>query len=502
MSQKGPVDPRLLTLSRPTRRWILLIALLTAAKTVVTVIIGVLIGSMIAGVIDNPATPPTHLIALVIAMIIRGALAWAETRYATRAAAQVIIDLRRQVLERLAYSDPRTIDQALWRTRLGVGLDGLAPYLTGYLPALAATVISTPVLLAVIWYFDATSMLIAAVTLPLIPLFMWLVGTLTAGRTEQKLRDLSVLSDQLLDLIAGLPTLRIFHRHHDMVAEVRRLSSRYANSTLGVLKIAFLSSFVLEFLATLSVALVAVGIGFRLLAGDLTLASGLTVLIIIPEVYNPIRAVGARFHDARDGVIATEEVLTLVSATAVPRQVGSSGASTSTAGLTVCIKHLSADGRDGLHPHDLSAVALPGAITVLWGPNGSGKSTALLAVLGIATSGLSGEASVLSPDGPLETPELWTRCAYLPQRPVLDPVSIGDPAALSLGQRQRVAFAAELARGADLLLLDEPTAHLDVDNARDMLAQLRAEADRGATVLLVSHDPLVRDFADTVVEVQ
>ncbi|WP_179129705.1 ABC transporter ATP-binding protein/permease [Corynebacterium pacaense] len=499
MSRRGPVDPRLLALSAPVRRWILLIALLTAAKTVTTVVIGVLIGTMTAGVIENPQDPPRHLLALLLATALRGALAWAETRYADRAAARVIIDLRRRTLRTLAHSDPRTVDQAAWRTRLSEGLDGLGPYLTGYLPALAATVIATPFMLGVVWFLDPGSMLIAVVTLPLIPVFMWLVGTLTAGRTEQRLRDLSAMSDQLLDLIAGLPTLRIFHRQRDMVAEVQRLSGRYASSTLGVLRIAFLSSFVLEFLATLSVALVAVGIGFRLLAGDLTLAVGLTVLIIIPEVYNPIRAVGARFHDAQDGLAATDEILSLLAAPSPPAD--SPGSAPVGGALTVVAEHVSVDGRDGPHPRDLSFTARPGRVTVLWGPNGSGKSTALLTVLGIATDGVHGRVEVHGEDGVLRGSSLWERCAFLPQRPVLDAATVGDTAALSLGQRQGVALASELQRSADLLLLDEPTAHLDADSARTMLSRLRAEADRGATVLLVSHDPLVREFADAVVEV-
>lgn len=498
----GPVDPRLLRLSPASRHWVMIAGVLTALKTLATVAMGLLIGQMAAGIIEVPGSslPRAKLIALVITVCARGILAWAQDRFAQRASSQVTIELRRKALQHLAQSDPRTIDQALWRTRLTSGLDGLGPYLTGFLPALAATVIATPVMLTVVGWLDVGSMIIAIITLPLIPIFMWLVGTLTAGRTKQRLSDLAVLGDQLLDLIAGLPTLRAFRRHQDMAAQVTRLSSQHATSTLSVLKIAFLSSFVLEFLATLSVALVAVGIGFRLLASDLTLVIGLTVLIIIPEVFAPIREVGTRFHDAQDGLVATDEIFKLLSTSALldapthaPRSV--------VGGLEVNVEKLRADGRDGPRPANLSFTAQPGQLTVLWGPNGSGKSTALLAVLGLATEDVSGEISVKDASGQeFLKSALWEHCAYLPQRPVFDPESVSDYAELSLGQRQRLALKREL--GAKLVLLDEPTAHLDPDNAAVMIQQLQEEARRGTTVLAVSHDPLLRAAADEVVEVK
>lgn len=507
-----PLDPRLLRLSAPTRRWIIIIAAFTAARSVATVIMGVLIGITAARVIEGgPAQGSlnsTAILALVITVLIKGALAWAESRFAERAANQVVVDLRARTLERLAHSDPRTVDQATWRTLLGQGIEGLGPYLTGYLPALASTAIATPVMLAVVWYFDTGSMLIALFTLPLIPVFMWLVGTLTAGLTQRRLADLSALSDQLLDLIAGLPTLRVFRRHRDMAREVTRLSDRHATSTLSVLKIAFLSSFVLEFLATLSVAIVAVTIGFRLLAGDLSLMVGLTVLIIIPEVYAPIREVGHRFHDAQDGLAASGDILDLLSGDspgapdpATVETVGTVGTVGTQTPLRVVFDQLTARGRDGERPDNLSGTAEPGQLTVLWGPNGSGKTTALLAALGIITEGVTGRADVLTPDGPLRGAALWPHCAYLPQRPVLDPSSVGDLAALSLGQRQLLAFDRALERSPRLLLLDEPTAHLDAVSARDLLLRVRELCHSGATAVIVSHDPLVADIADKIVEV-
>ncbi|AGP31905.1 ABC transporter ATP-binding protein/permease [Corynebacterium terpenotabidum] len=518
----GPVNQRLLSLSAPTRRWILVLAVVTALRTGALVASGVLLGTTAAAVITDHTGLADHRTALVwltVLVIVQAVLAWAEQRNSHRAAVRATEDLRLRALDVLAHRDPRTVDRAHWRTLLTEGVDGLGPYLTGYLPALVSTALATPAVLLVVWFLDAGSALIAVITLPLIPVFMWLVGTLTAGRTEKRLATLGVLSDQLLDLVRGLPTLRALGRLDTPVAEVRRLSDRHRRSTMDVLRIAFLSSMVLEFLATLSIALVAVGIGLRLVDGSMTLAAGLTVLIIIPEVYTPVRQVGARFHDARDGIVAVDRILALLTeedaaqdatqdtTQAVTQDADAVAEAPSGPGLTVAFHHLSATGRDGARPRDVTGTAQPGQITALTGPNGAGKSTALLALLGIATDGVSGSATVtdVTTGTVLTGPDLWNRTSYLPQHPVLDATAVGDTSGLSLGQRQRVAVAAELDRGRttgrDLLLLDEPTAHLDTANARTMLDTLARRAADGATVIIASHDPLVTAAADHRIEV-
>jgi len=481
----------------------------TALRTVATVSTGVIVGHVIASVITGNPGLANHvgaLTALTVLVPIQVALAWAEKRWGHRAAAQATEDLRARALEVVAHQDPRTVDRALWRTLLTEGIDGLGPYLTGYLPALVSTALATPAVLAVVWWLDAGSAVIALVTLPLIPLFMWLVGTLTAGRTEQKLATLGVLSDQLLDLTVGLPTLRALGRLSAPITEVRRLSERHRESTMQVLRVAFLSSMVLEFLATLSIALVAVEIGFRLLGGSMTLAAGVTVLLIIPEVYNPVRQVGARFHDARDGFIAVDRILAVLdnAPDAVSNVTSSATGSPSSTGLTVTFQSFGASGRDGDRPRDVTGTAVPGHVTVLTGANGTGKTTALLALLGIITDGIRGTANVHDNRGVLTGSALWQRTSYLPQRPVLDAAdatAIGDTSALSLGQRQRRAVAAELEHGRELLILDEPTAHLDAEHATTMTRQLAERAAAGATVVVATHDPLVIALADHRIEV-
>ena len=547
---------QLLRVSAPARRWVLLSAALSVAGVGLSIAAGLLLGHLVAGVLGGEAplgkvTPvageaqpggigqfaqrldPVLLAWLVAVAVLRALVAWAQSRLGDSAADTVLAELRRRGLAALTHRDPRTVDVAQFRSLLTSGLDAFRPYLTGFLPAAVATFLSTPIALAAIWFQDRSSALIAAVTIPLIPFFMWLVGLLTAGRTERKLADMALLSDQLLDLAAGLPTLTAHGQQLAPTSEVERLARSHQRSTMGVLRIAFLSGMVLEFLATLSVALVAVNIGFRLLGGEMSLAAGLAVLIIVPEVYAPIREVGSRFHDAQDGAAAASAVLGTLDGASVPADEGARPAQTHPAaapqGLRVVFENYSAPGRDGARPAGLSGQAEPGQITVLRGDNGAGKSTALLAALGLTggTGSVRVEEVAAAPAAtavPQDAHEenssgedhsgsrnvepavwagqtLWQRTAYLPQRPVLDEAAIGDTSQLSLGQRQRRAFA-EQVPGKQLLILDEPTAHLDSANADLMIGKLRTAAEGGATVLVASHDPLLIAAADRVIDVR
>ena len=547
---------QLLQVSAPARRWVLLSAALSVAGVGLSIAAGLLLGHLVAGVLGGEAPlgqvapgageaqpggigqfaqrlDPALLAWLVAVAVLRALVAWAQSRLGDSAADTVLAELRRCGLAALTHRDPRTVDVAQFRSLLTSGLDAFRPYLTGFLPAAVATFLSTPIALAAIWFQDRSSALIAAVTIPLIPFFMWLVGLLTAGRTERKLADMALLSDQLLDLAAGLPTLTAHGQQLAPTSEVERLARSHQRSTMGVLRIAFLSGMVLEFLATLSVALVAVNIGFRLLGGEMSLAAGLAVLIIVPEVYAPIREVGSRFHDAQDGAAAASAVLGALDGAGVPADEDASAAQAPPAaapqGLRVVFENYSAPGRDGARPAGLSGQAEPGQITVLRGDNGAGKSTALLAALGLTggTGSVRVEEVAAAPAAtavPQDAHEenssgedhsgsrnvepavwagqtLWQRTAYLPQRPVLDEAAIGDTSQLSLGQRQRRAFT-EQVPGKQLLILDEPTAHLDSANADLMIGKLRTAAEGGATVLAASHDPLLIAAADRVIDVR
>ena len=505
---RAPIDPRLLALSRPARRWILLAAVLAAARTLSVVAFGLAIGWIGATTLDSGADTPSIgriLAVLAIPGLAQIAIAWAERRSAHLAAAGIIADLRTQAAAELAAMDvrTRTASATRWRTALTEGLDGIGPYLGSFLPVLASTFIAIPSILVVIGILDLTSAITAAVTLPLIPIFMILIGKLTEGRTSARLRGLAVLSEQMLDLIAGLPTLRAFRRTHTPVAELGRLGESHRSSTMRVLRIAFLSGAVLEFFATLSVALIAVGIGLRLVTGSLDLFAGLTVLVIIGELYVPLRALGAAYHSAREGAEGAAEVLALLDpasrsrarTTEPPDDVAPN------APFEIVFASLAVPSRGGAAPAGLTARARAGTLTALAGPNGSGKSTALLAALGLVRDGVSGTAEVRDRDGRVAAGgALYSQVAWLPQAPAPER-TLSSAARASTGQRRLADLDAELARHHPILLLDEPTAHLDDHHARKVVRRLQAAAAGGRTVLVTSHDDRLLAAASDVIEV-
>ena len=282
---------------------------------------------------------------------------------------------------------------------------------------------------------------------------------------------------------------------------------------MGVLQLAFLSSFALEFIATLSVALVAVSIGLRLVYGEVGLLPGLVVLIIVPEVFNPIRAVGSNYHAAVDGLEAAEALYDLIDTPAT-----TTGGRVSYRDQGVSVENLSVSGRDGIRPHNLSFSAEPGQIIALTGPNGSGKSTALLAILGVLPDeSVSGDLKI-NPD-----------FAFLPARPAISDGTVLDNIELmgatsspeskaavglelddsryvgvsgsqiSAGQIQRVGLARVLSSHAQVLLLDEPTAHLSPEYVNTVCGTFRQLADEGHALVIATHDERVLDIADEVV---
>ncbi|ETA05752.1 MULTISPECIES: thiol reductant ABC exporter subunit CydD [Gordonia] len=548
---RPPVDPRLLRYSPTTRRYVAVTAAFAVAQVIAIIVAAGTAASILSELIVFPEERSfdaqwVHLVVLAVAMAARAAMAYGHDRYAHRAAEQAIAELRAEALDVL--TDPRrTAPRTLLTLRehaatvLLRGLDALGPYLSGYLPALVAAVILTPTVTVVIAFADWPSALIILITLPLIPIFMVLVGLMTRDRTSRKLATMSRLTAQLLDLIAGLPTLRALNRAEAPAAQVAELGEAHRRSTMSSLRVAFLSGAVLELLATLCVALVAVGIGLRLVFGEMSLYAGVFALILAPEAYLPLRRVGAQFHNSADGVTAAGEVFELIDSPedAAPMPV-SGGRGITVAGAPITILDLGVHGRDGWAPESLRATIAPGSLTLFTGPNGSGKSTTLAAIMGLVTPD---DGSVLIGSIPVthaDPESLYEQIAWLPQQPVVVPGTVGenvelfgaldrdaaDRAAtasgfdsvvlelpnrldtrlgaggvgLSAGQRQRLALTRVLASPAPLLLLDEPTAHLDEDSERAVLTALRERARAGDTVIVVAHRGIAREFADQVVE--
>ena len=501
-------------------------------------------GHLVSGVITDPAARSlqqwrAELLLLAALWAVRTLAVWIQAGLGQRSAAAVIAGLRAQVLDRVTALPPniapRVRDQAA--TLLSNGLDGLRGYFTAYLPALLLAALLTPATIAVLAVVDPGSAVVVLVALPLIPIFMVLIGLATAQRSAAALESMTTLHARLMDLIAGIPTLRALGRADGPATRIVELADVHRRTTMSTLRIAFLSALVLELVATLGVALVAVGIGLRLVYGEMTLAAGLTALLLAPEVFWPLRRVGAEFHAAQDGKAAADRAFELIDRD-VPVRRGTS--ITEAAGAVIDLESMSVDGRDGPAPAQLSARIEPGALTVLFGPNGAGKSTALQAIAGllVPTQGrvrVDGvEVADLDPQG------WWRQLSWLAQRPVLVPGSVQtnldlfgvlpDPESacraagfdeviaelpdgldsvlgrggtgLSLGQRQRLGVARALGSSAPLLLLDEPTAHLDEQSEARVLAALRERSRRGATVVIVSHRQRVLAAADAVIAVR
>lgn len=512
-------------------------------------ITGCAIGSAIvlARVVARVATDPgsRHLhswagpLSILLALwAFRAVVHWLQARLGQHGASAVIADLSGQVLTAVTARAPSEL--AAQRDAAAVvvtrGLDGLRPYFTGYLPTLLLAVVLTPATVAVIAWYDLKSTLIVVITLPLIPIFMVLIGLATAQRSAASLAAMTTLQSRLLDLIAGIPTLRALGRAAGPEHRIADLAAAHRRSTMATLRIAFLSALVLELLATLGVALVAVGIGLRLVFGEMSLTVGLTVLLLAPDVYWPLRRIGVEFHAAQDGRAAADRAFALIGE-APPAATGQQ--TVVAQGAQIRIENLSVAARDGCSPRDLNATIEPGEVTVLTGRNGAGKSTTLQ-VIAALTAPSSGRVTVAGIDlGHLAPAQWWRQLSWLPQRPVLIPGTVRENLSLygplddlesacaaagfdavlaelpngmdtelgrggvglSLGQRQRLGLVRALGSPAPVLLLDEPTAHLDTGTEQRVLAAIVARARGGATVVVVGHREQVVAIGDRVVEV-
>lgn len=559
-TRSRPVDPRLVRYASASRGFFVAIAAIGAAQTLVIIAFAWLLTRAIVDAIDG--VPWTDLAVtlgwLAGAVAARAVLLWLREIVAARAAARVEAQLRAHLVAAVGTLGPGWLanrNTAQLAVTAGRGLDALDAYFGRYLPQLVQTVIATPVLLAVMWWQDWISGLTVLLTLPLIPIFMILIGLATRAVQQKQWQTLQQLAARFSDTVQGLSTLKVFGRQHRAVDSIEKVTDTYRRETIKVLRVSFLSGFALEFLASIAVAIVAVSIGFRLLDGSIALFVGLFVLLLAPEAYLPLRQVGVQFHAAAEGVAATDDVFAVLDAARaaspapatgggpelappVPELVeGARAARTaSSAGAATGILELTSvrvrRGERLLAPVDLRAA--PGTVTLLEGPSGSGKTSILAALRGAAE--FDGTAHLDGAD--VRSLPLSHWLAWAGQQPglvagsILDNVALGDPApdgrlvaralelagagmldpervlgaqgaGLSGGQAQRVAvaraFHRHLAGRAPVIALDEPSAALDADTEERLWSSVRSLADDGATVLLVSHRASARRIADTVV---
>jgi ATP-binding cassette subfamily C protein CydD len=478
------------------------------------------------------------LAALAAVLVARALAGWGGEASALRAAAVIKSQLRRRLVARALELGPAwlTGQQAGQITTLATkGLDALDPYFARYLPQLLLSLLVPLAVLVKVTVADWLSGLVIAGTLPLIPLFGVLIGLHTKARTQRQWRVLAALGGHFLDLVDGLPTLKVFGRAKAQADSIRKVTEEHRTATMAALRVAFLSALVLELAAALATALVAVEVGLRLLAGHIGYETALLVLLLTPEAYLPLRAMGAQFHASAEGTAAADEVMDILSK---PGPVASRSRSPrraaraapldlSTEAVVLANVSLRYPDQDAPALCDLSMVINPGAHIAITGPSGAGKSSLLALLLRFAdpTRGTITVGRQDLPDIPLAG---WRRqLAWLPQRPYLfagtvaDNIALGDPdatpqaitqaarragaeafvsalphgfatrlgeraLALSAGQRQRIALARAFLRDAPLVLLDEPTAHLDPATASEIMVTIETlMADR--TVLLVTH---------------
>ncbi|MEW2707443.1 thiol reductant ABC exporter subunit CydD [Streptomyces koyangensis] len=536
-----PIDPRLLRYARATRFFLAAVVVLGALGAGLVIAQAMLLAELIVSSFEqrfDTGDLTTPLLLLAAVALGRALVSWLTELAAHRASAAVTSELRMRLVERAGQLGPgwlggqRTGSLIALATR---GVDALDDYFARYLPQLGLAVVVPVAVLARIVTEDWVSAAIIVVTLPLIPLFMALIGWATQSRMDRQWGLLSRLSGHFLDVVAGLPTLKIFGRAKAQAESIRRITHDYRRATLRTLRIAFLSSFALELLATLSVALVAVTIGMRLVHGDMDLYTGLVILVLAPEAYLPLRQVGAQYHAAAEGLAAAEEVFAVLE-TPVPDTGTRAAPAGALAFERVTVRY---PGRDAPAVREAAFTVEPGETVALVGPSGCGKTTLLQAALGFVAPA-EGRVTVGGTDLAEVDREQWhQRIAWVPQRPQLFAGTVAenvrlarpeasdaevahaleqagarefvaglpsgaetelgeDGAGLSAGQRQRVALARAFLADRPVLLLDEPTASLDGASEEAVVEAVRRLAV-GRTVLLVVHRPALLAVADRVV---
>jgi len=532
-----PLDPRLLRCCAAARGYLAVTVALGLAATALILIQAGLLAHVLAGAATGTGTTVLAgpLVALLAVLLARAAASYGGEAAALRAAAAVKSQLRCRLADHALRLGPswlarhRSGEVTTLATR---GLDGLDAYFARYLPQLVLACLVPVAVLIRVGLADWISAVIIGVTLPLIPVFAILVGLHTKTTTQRQWRLLARLGGHFLDVVEGLPTLKLFGRGKPQAEVIGEVTEEYRAATMSSLRVAFLSGFVLELAAALATALVAVEVGLRLLAGHLSYQTALLVLLLTPEAYLPLRAVGAQFHASTEGAAAARDVFAILDTPepALTRpEASSSGRLVSLREDTIKLSGvtLTYPGRDGAALSGVDLVIRPGDRITLTGPSGAGKSS-LLALLLRFVEPAGGRIEIGGVDLASVPVGEWRRqISWVPQQPYLfaasvaDNIALGHPTAsreaitraaqaagaaefieslpggyatgvgerglrLSSGQRQQIALARAFLRDAPLLLLDEPTAHLDAVSARQLDTVIAAlTADR--TVIQVTH---------------
>ena len=525
-----PLDPRLLQYSRSSRGFIFVGVLLATLNAALVIAQSIAIATLVSGIFQHQATVSSSrskLLWIAIFFLGRGTLGFFTEYLAAISSTKMRNELRIGLLDKILSGRSRAIFNegpatiSLLATK---GIDNLDGYFSRFLPQLFIAAVVPLTVGVAIASQDLNSGFIVLATIPLIPLFGILIGRFTGAATEKRWRTLSYLSGYFLDLLSGLPTLKVFGRSKNQTEKLNQVGEQYREETMKVLRISFLSALALEIIATLSVALIAVSIGLRLVGGSLSLKTGLFVLILSPEVYWPIRQVALYFHAAADGVEAANRIF------AILEQPETDGTQTILKVDSISWEELTVNfaGRNQITIP--KGEVAKGKINVLAGPSGSGKSTFLAILLGFI-SNYSGDVIVASEGRRVSLTEMQSNkwrdlISWLPQevnfpagsvREILNPTStnISDSEiiaalmrvglsptdlptglnttvgtlseTLSVGQKRKIALARALLKPAQILILDEPSASVDDVSEADIASAIESAVADGKIVILVTH---------------
>ncbi len=539
------VDPRLLRRARGVRVLLGVDAALGVLAALLVLVQAALLAYVAASAFGGATlrSLALPLALLAVTALGRAAAAWGFEVAGRRAATTVLAELRLELVQRRLRDRPTALDgagSAEIATVAVTGVDALETTFARYLPQLVLAAVVPAAVLVFVASIDLVSAGVMLLTLPLVPIFMWLIGRYTERQTNARWRALGRLASHFADVVRGLPTLRAFNRAEAQAERIAEVSDEYRRTTMGTLRVAFLSGTVLELAATLGIALVAVTVGVRLVEGGLGLEAGLTVLVLAPELYLPLRNLAAQYHASADGLAVTERLLELLEADPTI-SVGGRHVARSPRDAPVRLEGVSFvyPSRPELVLDAIDLELAAGETVALVGPSGSGKSTIASLLLRLLEP-TGGRVTVDAVDLASCDAAAWrTQIAWVPQRPTLfrgtvaDNIRLGNDAAtapdiqsaaalagadafvrelpagyetvvgdggrpLSAGEAQRIALARAFLRDAPLVILDEPTANLDPESAELVDAAVERLRD-GRTVLLIAHRPELARRADRVV---
>jgi ATP-binding cassette subfamily C protein CydD len=538
-----PADGRLLRKARAARLALGVDVCLGVVAALLVLAQAVLIGSVVAATFsgEGPRSLVVPLVLLVVVVAGRSAANWGFETVGGIAATRVVSQLRMEMVGAHVRRRPDDRDRAAELATLAVaGASAIESLFARYIPQLVLAIVVPVTVLVLVAYLDLVTAGLLLLTLPLVPMFMWLLGHAAAEQNRRRWQALAVLATHFSDVVRGLPTLRAFNRGTIQARRIAEVSDEYRGTTMETLRLSFLSGAVLELAATLGVALVAVTVGVRLIDGTISFAPGLIVLLLAPELYVPLRSLGAHYHASAEGRAVVRRLLDLAEAPNAGARSGAADPRSKPVSFEgICF---SFPDRPGMVLDSVDLEIRPGEMVALVGPSGAGKST-IAALLLLMAEPLRGRIMVGDTDLAVCDPAAWrAQIAWVPQHPTLfrgsvaANVRLGNPSAdsgqlraacrlagaerfiaqlpdgydtvigdggrpLSAGQRQRIALARAFLRDAPLLVLDEPTAHLDFAGVQRVITALETLHGR-QTILLITHQDETASVADLVLRVE